>query len=101
MLSKLKKKLKPRRLGGEHKPGKTETDAGGEIVDPMGSLPRPGPHVVAGGGHPDVGVAVGDGLRREGDDADEEQVGRGYPSPPTPSLARGGKPDDGVWTRLF
>ena len=97
MLSKLKKKLKPRLPGSKHKPIKTGTDAGGERVDPTGSLPRPEPHVVAGPS--DVEVAAGSGSRREGNDIDGEAE-RVYPPPSTPSLVHGGEPD-GMWTRLF
>ena len=93
MLSKLKKKLKPRLPGSKHKPDKTGTGADGERVDPTGSLPRPGPQVVAGGGRSDVEVAVGSGSRREGDDSGGEEVEQVYPSPSTPSLVHGGKPD--------
>jgi hypothetical protein len=100
MLSKLKKKLKPRLPGSKHKPDKTGTGADGERVDPTGSLSRPGPQVVAGGGRSDVEVAVGSGSRREGDDSGGEEVERVYPSPSTPSLVRG-RQTDGIEMRLF
>jgi hypothetical protein len=51
LLSKLKKKLKPRLPGSKHKPSRTGADTGGEGVDATGSLPRPEPRVVASGGH--------------------------------------------------
>jgi hypothetical protein len=91
--SRLKKKIKHRIAGSKHKSDRTEVDAGGERADATGSLPRPEPHVVMSSGHPDVGNAVGSGLRREGNDADEEKVKQVNPSPFSPSLARGGKPD--------
>ena len=53
--SKLKKKIKHRLTGSKHKPGGTQTDAGGKRVDATGSLPRPEPHVVVGGGHDQEG----------------------------------------------
>ena len=49
--SKLKKKLKHPLTGRKNKPGGTGVDIGGEKLDPAGSLPRSGPHVVAGGGY--------------------------------------------------
>jgi hypothetical protein len=98
MLSKLKKKLKPRLPGSKHTPIKTGTDAGGKRVDPTGSLPRPEPHAVAGPSY--VEVAMGSGSRREGNDIDGEEAGRVYPSLSTPSLVHGGEPD-GMWARLF
>ena len=55
MFSKLKKKIKHRLTGSKHKPGRTGADAGGERVDATGSLPRPGPHVVASGDHDQEG----------------------------------------------
>ena len=88
MLSKLKKKLKPRLAGSKHRPGRTEADAGGEAVDPTSSLSRPEPHVVPGGGRSDIDVAVESGPRREGNDTDGREVERVHPS-------------DGMWTRLF
>ena len=93
MLSKLKKKLKSRQPGSKPKPDRTGVDAGEERVDPTGSLAQPGPHIVAGGGHPDVGIAMGSGSLQEGNEADGEQVEQVYPSPSTPSLMRGGNPD--------
>jgi hypothetical protein len=65
MLSKLKKKLKPRVPGSKRKQGRTGADAGGERADATGSLPRPGPHVVAGSSHDQEG---------SGFDAVREQV---------------------------
>jgi hypothetical protein len=94
MLSKLKEKLKSRRPGSKHRPNRTGVDAGEERVDPAGSLPQPGPHVVAGGGHSDFGIAMGSGSLQEGNEADGEQVV--YPSPSTPSPVLGGNPD-GMW----
>jgi hypothetical protein len=93
MLSKLKKKLKSGLPGSERKPGRAGAGTGGERADATGSLPRPVPHVVRGGSHSDSETAVGSGLRREGNDAGEEDVERLYPSSSTPSLVRGGKPD--------
>ena len=55
MLSKLKKKVKHRLAGSKHGPDRTETDAGGERVGATGSLPQPGPHVVASGDHDQEG----------------------------------------------
>jgi hypothetical protein len=96
MLSKLKKKLKSRQPGSKHKLDRTEVDADEERVDPIGSLPQPGPHVVAGGEHSDVGIAMGSGSIQEGYEADGEQVEQVYPSPSTPSLVRGGNLN-GMW----
>lgn len=48
--SKLKEKVKHRLAGKKRKPGGTGADAVGERADPAGPLPRPEPHVVAGGG---------------------------------------------------
>ena len=48
--SKLKKKLKHPLTGRKNKPSGTGVDTGEERLDPAGSLPRSGPHVVAGGG---------------------------------------------------
>ena len=45
----LKKKLKHPLTRTKHKLARTEADAGGESVDATGSLPQPGPHVIAGG----------------------------------------------------
>jgi len=49
--SRLKKKVKYRLTRSKPKPNETGTNAGGERVDPMGSLPRAEPHVAAGGSH--------------------------------------------------
>jgi hypothetical protein len=43
--------------------------------------------------------SAGSGLGQEGDGADEEKVEQVHPSPSTPPLVRGGKPD-GMWMRL-
>ena len=51
--SRLKKKIKHRLTGSKHKPDKIGADASGERAD--GPLPRPGPHVVAGGGRDQEG----------------------------------------------
>ena len=93
MLSKLKKKLKPRLPGSKRKPDRKGADAGGESVDQTGSLPRPESHVVAGGGHSDAEVVVGSGSRREGNGADGKQVEQVSPSPSARSLVRRGKSD--------
>ena len=135
MLSKLKKKLKPRQPGNKRKPERTGTDAGGERVDSTDSLPRPEPHLLSGGdrdqegsganvvgGHvfstnrpsqPDEPEPVpvrGSEDDREGGEVDvdahpdveAEGEGNGvggkkveqvYPSPSTPSLVCGGRPD--------
>lgn len=50
-LSKLKKGVKHRLTGRKRKADKTETDGRDETADPSGSLPRPEPHVVTGGGY--------------------------------------------------
>jgi hypothetical protein len=146
--SKLKKKIKHRLTSSKHKSSGTQTDASGERVDATGSLPRPEPHVVVGGGHDQEGsgpnaigghvfstnhppqpdepepvqapgsgddqeegeadvdegkdsqrYSAGSGLRREGDGADEEKVEQVHPSPSSPPLVRGGKPD-GMQMRL-
>jgi hypothetical protein len=55
MFSKLKKKVKHRLAGSKHRPDRTGTAAGGERVDATGSLPQPGPHVVASGDHDQEG----------------------------------------------
>jgi hypothetical protein len=46
--------------------------------------------------HPVVEVDVGSELRQEGSDAGGEIVEQVYPSQPTPSLVRGGRPDS-MW----
>jgi hypothetical protein len=76
-----------------NKQDRTGVDVGGERVDATGSLPQPEPHVVAGDGHPDAEVVVGDGPRREGSSADGERVELVSSSQPSPSLVRGGKFD--------
>jgi hypothetical protein len=50
MFSKLKKKVKHRLAGSKYKPEKIGAETGGEGTDATGSLPRPEPHVVVGGG---------------------------------------------------
>ena len=49
--SRLKKKLNYPLSGRKSKPGRTGADAGGERVDPTGSVSQPLHRVVAGGGH--------------------------------------------------
>ena len=46
-------------------------------------------------------VATGSGPGQEGDGADEERVGQGYPSPSTPPIPHSGKPDGSTCTWLF
>jgi len=68
--SKLKKKFKHKLTGsGKPKPDRTGSDSHGERVGSSGSLLRPGPRVVAGGGHNRGG---------NGSNADDESV---EPSP--------------------
>ena len=43
--------------------------------------------------HPVIELAVGSGPGQKGNDADEGNVGRDDPSPSTPLIAYGGKPD--------
>ena len=49
--SRSKKKFKHLLTGRKHKSGGTGTETGGESVSSVGSVPRPAPHVVAGGSH--------------------------------------------------
>jgi hypothetical protein len=49
--SKLKKKLKRQLAGGGHEPERIGAGTGGENADWTGSLPQPGPHVIAEGEH--------------------------------------------------
>ena len=88
MFSKLKKKVKRQLAGSKHKPEKTGADTGGEGTDATGSLPRPEPHVVVGGGR-DQG---GSGVNTVG-----EQVfsANRRPSEPEPVPGGGGEDDQG------
>ena len=49
--SRSKKKFKHLLTGRKHKSGGTGTETGGESVSSVGSVPRPVPHIVAGGSH--------------------------------------------------
>ena len=97
--SRLKKKLKHPLTRGKHKPDRTGTDAGGERVNATGSLPRPGPHIVVGGGDDREGSganAVGGQFFSTDQPSQSdggENIERVYSSPSTPSLVHGGKPD--------
>jgi hypothetical protein len=91
--SRFKKKIKHRLTGKRPKSDRTEVDAGGGRAGASGSLPRPEPLVITGGGHPDLEGVEGGGPRREGNDADKEEVEQVNPSPSTPSLAHDGKSD--------
>jgi hypothetical protein len=72
--SKLKKKLKRPLKGSSRRPETVEADDVGEGVDSTSSLPRPEPHIVAGGDDdPEESGANGrDGV---------EQVPRSSPTP--------------------
>jgi hypothetical protein len=92
MLSKLKKKIEHRLAGSKHKLGKTAADAGGERVDPTGSLPRPGPHGMGSSSH--------------GQGGDGTNIVGGRDTIPSSQLeaksspVRGGK-SDGMWIESF
>ena len=88
--SRLKKKLKHPMAGRKRKPDGIAIDAGGEGVDPAGSLPRQEPHVVADGGHNREG---------EGSNSDRRQI-RLTDRPPLPdepesTSARGNDQEEG------
>jgi len=70
--SRTKKKFKQRLTGSKRKPDVTGPDTRGERIDSTGSLPRPEPLVVAGGGH-DGG---GSGADADGPQAYSTDLGR-------------------------
>jgi len=70
--SRMKKKVKHRLTGSKRKPDRTGADARGERTDSTGSLPRPEPRVVTGGGH-DQG---GNGANTDGRQAYSTDLGR-------------------------
>ena len=80
-LSRLKKKIKGKISRNEQKPNSTGTDPG---LDQAGSLSRPVPHIVAGGG-----------LDREdsGSETDRQQV-YSTDRPPTPAVPAHGADDN-------
>ena len=155
--SRSKKKFKHLLSGRKHKSGGTGTETGGESASSVGSVPRPVPHVVAGGSHDleedggsagrragsvdqfpqqtepelapthggetgqeggeadadrgevgqrhlhpdsDVEATVGGGPGPEGSNTDGVKVEQVHPSPSTPPIPHGGKPD-GMLMWLF
>jgi len=90
--SRLKKKFKHKLMGSKPKPDRTELDAHGERVGSSGSLPRPEPHVVAGGHDQGRNVADMDGQQVCSADLLPQQ------DEPGPAPARGSRDERGTET---
>jgi hypothetical protein len=90
--SRLEKKLKHPLTKSKRKLDRTKAEASRERVHPIDSLPRPGPHDREGSRVNAVGRQTPSTDRSPQSD-DEENVERVHPSPPTPSLVHGGKPE--------
>jgi len=107
--------------GGSHNREDPGADSDGRQIRSMDQPPAPGVPEPApacgsdddqegfGGGqatlryshpHSDIGVPVGSGPSQEGNGTGGKKVGRVYPSPSTPSIVHGGKPD-GMQLLLF